>query len=444
MEAYRIMKTIIFVYPKIDFEDNYPCSWIPYSIISLGSMISDSEYDVLIFDENKNSKGLFDEYLRKKNVLAVAFSIMTGGSQIENALELAERVKKYNAEIKTIFGGPHVNVLPIETLQHTLVDIVSVGPGQESIYELVLALDKKMDLSLVSGIYYKNSGMICAGLAQKSMKELSPYDFSLLDLNDYIQYDATIADRTINYIASQGCAYACTFCYECTYKQKYYKMPLKNVQKDLQFFVEKYHVNGIKFYDADLFIDIKNAIAISNMLKEYKLNWAASIHPSDILRAEKNGRNELLENIKNSNCRRLLMGIESGSNRILKDIIKKRVSKEEILFVAKRIAEQGILGSYTFMVGIPNETEEEQKETFELIQQLWNLSPRPETNVHIYLPYPGTPLYEEALHMGFVPPKFLEDWSSFSYYRAITPWTSIELEKTIKEFTSLIDKKVVM
>jgi len=167
--------------------------------------------------------------------------------------------------------------------------------------------------------------------------------------------------------------------------------------------------------------------------------WAASIHPKDVLCAIKNEQ-PLLEKLAASKCKRLLMGVESGSNRVLKEIVDKGVSKDEMFFVAQEIAKHGILGSYTFIVGFPGETHEEQEESFEFIKKLSTLSPRPETRVHIYAPYPGTPLYDEALSLGFSHPQELGDWSDFDYYKAQTPWTNTSLEDRVKEFTLMIPK----
>ena len=134
------------------------------------------------------------------------------------------------------------------------------------------------------------------------------------------------------------------------------------------------------------------------------------------------------------------MGIESGNDRILKDVVDKGVSKDDMFFVAQEISKCGILGSYTFIVGFPGESYEEQEETFDFIKRLWQLTPRPETRVHIYTPYPGTQLYEEAVSLGFVPPKELGGWSDFDYYKALTPWTDKLLEKRVADFTSMIPK----
>lgn len=438
------MKTVILVYPKIEYEANYPNTWIPYSILSIASVIHNSDVKVLMFDENITDSSEFDALIEKNinDCICVGFSIMTGGGQIHNAINLAKKVKSIDKNIPIVFGGPHVNVLPKETLCHPLIDIVLKGNGQYSFPYLLQYLDGKIQAHQVPNMYYKNSeGNVFISSTSTAQNLILPrYNFDLLDLNNYIQQDKTIAPRTLNYIASQGCAYMCKFCYETSYKRKYYKIATQDVLEDIDYFIDRYQINGIKFYDADFFIDYKRAILIANKLKENNIKWAASIHPRDILRAQKDTTNNLLETLAESGCTRLLMGIESGCNRILKDVVNKMVTKEEIYQVAKLIAHYGILGSYTFIIGFPGEIESEQKETFDFITKLWELSPKPETRVHIYTPYPGTELYDKAISLGFNPPEKLEDWSNFDYYKSQIPWTDKTTERNVDLFTSMIVK----
>ncbi len=435
------MRKVILIYPKIEYEDNYPCSWIPYSILALGSSLKNIGIDVLLFDQNKDELDILEKALENKEIIAVGISVMTGGGQISNAIELTKMIKMRRPKCVVFWGGPHVNVFPEQTVSHPLVDIAMKGVGQNAVCQLIYEISSGKSYNSVDGCYYKENNMIRSSLGEAKIKQLTAYDFSLLDIEKYVQHDNTIANRTINYISSQGCPYSCRFCYETNYKRKYYKMPFDLVEKDIRMFVEKYNINGIKFYDADFFVDIKQALSIAGLMKLYNLKWAASIHPNDILRAEKNGENELLKKVLESGCTRLLMGVESGNDRVLKQIVNKRVTKEKIYFVASRIADYGILGSYTFIVGFPGETENEQKDTFNFIRSLWKLSPKPETRVHIYTPYPGTPLYDEALKRGFCEPKNLEEWSDFDYYKAMVPWTNKKLEFEVKHFTEMIEKR---
>lgn len=435
-------QVVILCYPRIIFEANYPCSWVPYSILAIASSLKQyNQVEVILFDENRNSAEEFDAIIQNNdNILCVGFSVMTGGGQLSNALKMAKIVKERKPSVINVFGGPHVNVLPIDTLNNPYVDIALVGPGQESFKILIECLISKSDLKIVPGIYYFNNNILVTGPPNiLNSSTLIPYDFGFIDCNDYIQYDSTIASRTINYISSQGCVYKCKFCYETNYCRRYARLNSDVVISDLKYFVNEYNVNGIKFYDADWFINSKVYEPIIDALTELKLSWAASIHPLDILRALKKGE-PLLDKLSRSKCKRLLMGIESGSDRVLKEIVDKGVTSEEIYLVAKEIAKHGILGSYTFIVGFPNETIEEQEETFAFIKRLWQLSPCPETRVHIYTPYPGTALYNQTLELGFVPPTSLEDWSEFDYYKSNTPWTDELLEERVRQFTLQIPK----
>ena len=214
------------------------------------------------------------------------------------------------------------------------------------------------------------------------------------------------------------------------------------VEEDMRLYAEQFHVNGVKFYDADFFINRKVCDEIVFRLKEYNLAWAASIHPNDILRYQEGASNSLLDFISVNGCKRLLMGLESGNDRVLKEIISKRVDSKAYRLIAKTIADYGIIGSYTFVVGFPGETAEEYEDTFSLVEELWALQVPLETKIHIYLPYPGTPLFKEAIRLGYRPPKKLADWSSYNYYKAMTPWTDESLEDKLNRYTKMIPKNV--
>ncbi len=438
------MDKILLVYPKIEFEENYPNSWIPYSVLALASSIKNKNVEIKIFDQNKNSDDEYINYIKenKNEILCVGFSIMTGGAQIKNSLNLATIAKNQN--LTTVFGGPHVNVLPEQTAKHELVDYALRGIGQFQFPVFIDALRGKQKMQNVPNIYYYENNDLKIGpdISPKGLY-LPNYDLNLIDVSQYIQNDNTINSRTINYIASQGCPYTCKFCYETCYKRKYFKLKEEGIIKDIDRLIKEHNVNGIKFYDADWFVDVKRAIKLCESLESYNIGWAASINPRDILRAQKRNENELLQKAKDSGCTRLLMGMESGNNRVLQEIVDKRVSKEELKYVANLISDYGILGSYTFIVGFPNESKEEINDTLEFVKSLWNLETKPETRVHIYTPYPGTELFADAVDLGFKAPDNLEDWSIFDYYRAMTPWTDSSLEKEVKECTMMIEKKRV-
>lgn len=226
--------------------------------------------------------------------------------------------------------------------------------------------------------------------------------------------------------------------YELTYQRKYSRIAAPDLLTDIEGLVRAYQITGVKFYDADWFVDIRRAADFAQGLidRQLQISWAASINPNDIVKARRLSPG-LLSLIARSGCTRLLMGVESGSDRVLADVVKKEITRSEILEVAREIADNGILGSYTFIVGFPGESAEEQAQTYDLIEQLWGLNPIPETRVHIFAPYPGTPLYEVALAHGFKPPVRLEDWARYDYYESQTPWTPPDIATTARSYTRM-------
>jgi radical SAM superfamily enzyme YgiQ (UPF0313 family) len=202
-------------------------------------------------------------------------------------------------------------------------------------------------------------------------------------------------------------------------------MAAQDLLDDIAALQATYNINGVKFYDADWFVNVRRAIGFCDGLveRDLDLRWAASINPNDILKARR-AKLPLLERIAESGCSRLLMGVESGNDRVLNEVVHKEITRTQILDVAGDIADHGILGSYTFIVGFPGESETEMEDTYSLMDELRRLDPEPETRVHLFAPYPGTPLWDEALQHGFTPPDSLEGWSKFDYYTSLTPWTS--------------------
>ncbi len=433
---------ILLAYPKIDHEKDYVYSWMPFSLLTIARPLLDHGFEVVIFDGNQSTIEEWEELLCRHNgeAATIGISIMTGGGQIGHALELARRAKARADCPPIVFGGPHVNVLADETLRHPLVDAVLRGPGQNSVVPFVEGLENTGLRSLVPGLSMKIRGGVLHGQENPPRTEqLGQYPWQLLPVERYVRCDPGIADRTLNYVSSQGCVYKCKFCYELTYNRKFSAMRAEVLLDDIADLQRRFGVNGIKFYDADFFINLHRAHAFACGLVEARLGlaWAASINPNDIRKARRL-QPDLLSSMAESGCCRLLMGVESGSDRVLSEIIEKEITASQVVEVAEEIASYGIRGSYTFIVGFPGETPTEEDDTYRLIDRLQTLTPTPETRVHLFAPYPGTPLYAKALAHGFRPPSSLADWSTYDYYQALTPWTNDETVRRAREHTRMV------
>lgn len=434
--------TVILAYPKIDHEKDYTYFWMPFSLLTIAKPIIDQQLaEVVIFDGNQQGidawERLLDDHL--DDALCIGVSVMTGGGQIAHALEMVRAAKRRDQCPPVVFGGPHVNVLAEQTVDHELVDIALVGPGQNSMPALIQALVGESRLEDTPGaLFWRDKELVRGPTNPARTGVLGDYPWHLIDVASYIRDDPTIATRTLNYVSSQGCVYKCQFCYELTYQRKYSAMEAHSMIHDVISLQERYGLNGVKFYDADWFVNLRRAGSFCDELieRDLDLSWAASINPNDVLKARRSGLN-LLEKLEASGCKRLLMGVESGSDRVLRDVIRKEITRAQIIDVASNIADHGILGSYTFIVGFPGETPAEQEETYSLMEELRALSPRPETRVHLFAPYPGTPLFEASVQAGYQPPTALEHWAHYDYYDSQTPWTDSETVRRARSNTQM-------
>ncbi len=433
---------VILRYPKVDHEKDYVYFWMPFSLLTLAKpLLDDGLADVMLFDGNQAGDEDWSRFLdaHLDRALCIGVSVMTGGGQIGHALDLVRMAKKRAKCPPVVFGGPHVNVLPEQTARHELVDAVLVGPGQNSMPAFVTALKNDSARDDVPGLISQRGRDLVRGPVNLPRTGImGHYPWHLLDIERYVRNDPTVAPRTLNYISSQGCVYKCQFCYELTYQRKYSAMAADGLVADVADLQRRYRINGIKFYDADWFVNLKRAAAFCEGVIDggMDLHWAASINPNDILKARRAGI-PLLKLVAESGGSRLLMGVESGNDRVLRDVVKKEVTRVQILDVARDIADHGVLGSYTFIVGFPGESDAEVDDTYSLIEELRTLDPTPETRVHLFAPYPGTPLYHDAVQAGFTPPSTLDGWSHFDYYDSQTPWTSAETVRRARAATQM-------
>jgi len=126
---------------------------------------------------------------------------------------------------------------------------------------------------------------------------------------------------------------------------------------------------------------------------------------------------ELARRLRRAGCLRLFFGAESGSPRLLR-LLNKGIRVSQIRRSARVTREAGIEADYSWMVGIPTETEWDKRATITAIKAVQRENPEAEFTVKIYTPYPGTPLYRMAIKEGFRPPASLPGWAGLSRVRA--------------------------
>jgi radical SAM superfamily enzyme YgiQ (UPF0313 family) len=396
------------------------------------------EFNVIIVDNNVNRRENYRDLIStlSNRILFVGISCMIG-AQIKDALKFARQVREANPQIPIIWGGPLPTMLPEMTASNEFVDVAVRGQGEVTFSELVYRLKQGLPWNDVLGISYKKDDKKVVSNPDRPFVDLNKFPtyrkvYHLIDVEKYIWPDEHIASRTVSYHSSQGCPYACGFCCEVPLWKRWWSgLSPERMLEDIKYLIEKYRINGIKFYDSEFFIDLKRAITFAKLLLERKIEikWGASIHPRNFYRI----KDEHLRLLVESGLKRLLIGVESAVKEEL-DLIGKNITPKMILEIAKKCHSYGIVGSFTFILGYPSMSAENFDVTLRFARKLAESFPEHEVKLHLYAPYPGTPLYSLALKCGFIPPRSLEEWSDFDYYEKTTPWAKLEWVEKIREF----------
>jgi anaerobic magnesium-protoporphyrin IX monomethyl ester cyclase len=428
--------TVLLFHPRTFHEQNYRYFYLPYSLLSLATTIT-KPFEIVVVDNNVLRLTTFEATLEplRDRLLCVGVSSMIG-QQIHDGLGFSRAVRAFDPTVPIVWGGALPTVLPQETITRPEIDIIVSGQGQLTLLDLLRCFATDGNLANVPGITYKKDTTTTSNLARMftDLNEFSAYSslYSLVNVPDYIRDDEHINSRTINYHSSQGCPFSCGFCSEVAlWKRRWTGLSADRVVADIRYLVANYGVNGIKFYDAEFFINQKRVLDIAEGLISHNLNirWGAAVHPANVDRLS----DEQLMTLRTSGAARFLMGAESGVEEELM-LIGKRTSRDMLIRIAERCANHGITASFSFVVGYPGMPEANIERTLEFADRLSEVDPRHEAKVHFFAPYPGTPLYPLAVESGFVPPSTLEAWADYDYYEVTTSWVGQKWAPVVRSF----------
>ena len=443
------MADIVLVQPKAG---EYETAGIrpPDSLLAAAALPHEKGYNIKIIDQrtNKNWKILLKNYL--KNALCVGTTAMTG-QQIKYALEISKFVKE-NSDVPVIWGGVHPSLLPEQTLENKYIDIVVKGEGDYTFCELIIAIEKQRKnpnkdyLKNVRGIYYKKNGKIRKTELRPFLQDLDklpnlPYD--LINMNNYFGF--TIKEgKSITLMTSRGCPFRCAFCYNTTYyKNKWRGMSAEKTIERIKYVKDKFGVKNIYFQDDNFCANVPRFKKIIDLILKEKIDITWGLLGSRI-NSLKYMDKKFLARVVKAGCINIDVGIESGSQRIL-NLICKDINLKEVIEVNKKISKFFTKTKYTFIMGIPSETEKELLQSIRLALRLCKDNSHVLPIFNILFVNPGTAMYNLALKYGYNEPKTLGEWANSGRegeYKEY-PWLSKKMKKMMEnfEFTSFFVTK---
>jgi magnesium-protoporphyrin IX monomethyl ester (oxidative) cyclase len=233
----------------------------------------------------------------------------------------------------------------------------------------------------------------------------------------------------MNLITSRGCPFRCTFCSSTNFwKVKYRKRSPENVLAEMEHLYRDLGVREFKFFDDNMTTDPERAKAIFRGMidRQLKVKWNTpnGIHAMTL-------DEEMLDLIKASGGYELTLAVESGDEKVLREIINKPTSLEKVEETARLMRKRG-LGSFGFfIIGFPGETKAQIQNTLDFSRRL-DLD---RADFFIFNPLPGTPLFDECLKRKYIEPTAMtEDVDYFEPRFDTEAWTREEITRIRKRW----------
>jgi radical SAM superfamily enzyme YgiQ (UPF0313 family) len=400
----QIRKTdgpVVFVSRPIAFT-------FPLSYGYLAGYLLSRGIEVKIVFKTGSARSIAKEIL-KHNPILVGFGSLY--PEIEEIRSIVYELNVLGRDFPIAVGGQMVSPIPEFSVKITGADFGVVGEGEIIIFQIVEAIKGSRSFSEIGGLAVRNGRRVTVNPGGEYIADLSqlpeiPYE--LFPTHEWLRigrwYTKNIPtqphwrfnDRVINVHGGRGCPFKCNFCYHHN-KPRYrdIQVMMDEAEKNLL----RFDANMLYFSDDLVIANPKRVRDLISRIRTLPRPIAFSISTRfDILEKIDD---ELLSELKSVGCRIMGLGIESGSDRILK-IIGKNTTAEKILIGLKRLKHVGILPTVSIMVGQDSETVEDAEQSLQLMVQSVRENPNIQYAFTIATPFPGSPLYQKIFKLGLL------------------------------------------
>lgn len=322
-----------------------------------------------------------------KDFDVIGFSCIT--EQYRACLSVAGKIKEKYPSKPIVFGGVHPTATYKTIIFRPEIDYICIGEGEISLLKLLQYLEGSLDISEVPGLAYVN---VNGELSVTSPAFLDSLDEIGMPAWDLLERD--VFSDTRNVLTARGCPYSCTYCYNSTMRKMagftYRRRGVESVIEECKLLKGE----GIKYiaFADDLFLTDKDWISkfATMYSREIGISFGCASRPEMVLR-----RVDSLRELQAVGLKDVWIGIESGNEKIRKEILNRKMSNDEIVKSFQVIRGLGLQSKSYNIVGLPTENIKEIIDTFKI-----NLKAKPDKmSYYTLMPYPGTRIWDIAQEM---------------------------------------------
>ncbi len=432
---------ILFVNPRATRPKNRR---FPLSVMAIGAALPEGRrWDIVdgnlpdadplaeLVERIERARGTSDP------VDVVALTVMPG-PQLVSAVPLARALRARCPEVQIVWGGNFASLYPAPVLDAPYVDWVVRGQGEHTFVDLLAVLDGARDPHEVPGLAFRESdGSHHIGSERRWVgpDELPPPPYHMIDVAEYL-HPTVLGRRSGVYQASIGCPHGCKFCGVISvFGRKERIGSAARTVEHLTHLVRDHGMDSVHFYDNNFFVSEPQAREIAERITPLGLRWWCEARVDTLTRFS----DDTWRLLARAGLAMVFCGAESGSDEVLAKM-DKGTTTAQILEVAARSREHGIIPEFSFVFGDPHDPEGEIDTTLAFVRRLKDVNPRMELITYFYTPTPqrrGTYGDVDALQGT---PTTLEEWTEPAWVDWMThesprvPWMNDRLRARVLDF----------
>lgn len=368
----------------------------------IAAWVRQNGFDVRLIDlhvENVYPKDAADR-VRDYDPHIVALTAKTLGWPA--VIEIAQMVKVACPNALIVVGGPHLSIYAEESMTWECFDVAVVGDGEETFLEICERVESKSDVDDVLGTVVRlKDGEIVRNPPRPLSRSINKYPQTAWDLIPIEDYNClTLLRPFATMVTTRGCPWHCGYCSQ-VYSEKLRFRSVKLVVDEMEYLVRKRGVREIVFFDETFTIGKKRMMKFSDEVQrrgiKVKFNIRARVDTVD---------RDVVRALKKAGLRSIHMGVEAGTNRVLK-IMNKQITREQTEQAFRICREEGVDTRGYFMIGYYDTTPADIEDTIQFASGIgldW-------ASFSVATALPATDLYRIAQERGYVDGDFWKQYT---------------------------------
>ena len=370
-------------------------------------------------------------------VRVVAFTVMPG-PQLVSAVPLARAARARCPDVQIVWGGNFPSLYPAPVLNAPYVDWVVRGQGEHTFRDLLDVLGGARDPHDVAGLAFRErdgSHHVGPERSWVGPDELPAPPYDKIDVAEYL-HPTFLGRRSGVYQASIGCPHGCRFCGVISvFGRKERLGAAARTAEHLRSLSREHGMDSVHFYDNNFFVNELQARELAEHLAPLGLRWWCEARVDTLTRLS----DDTWRLLARAGLAMVFCGAESGSDAVLRRM-DKGTTTAQILEVAARAREHGIIPELSFVFGDPHDPEGEIENTLAFVRRLKMVNPAMELISYFYTPTPQRRATYGDVDALAGTPSTLEEWTEPQWVDWMThenprvPWMDGRLRARVQDF----------